>query len=65
MICPYNRKSETSMEQYENEFVSEDSDSVKAYKKSYIVKFEQMECQKENCGAYHNGCRFNQGVLEV
>ena len=63
MICPYNRKQENCVKQYKNDLVNEDTGIVKGYTEAYTVKFELMECAKENCGAWQNGkCNYNQGA---
>lgn len=60
MICPYNNKSETSIQNWTQDH---DDDSQILTKGKTITQtiYEPMECQKENCGAWHNGrCNYNQ-----
>lgn len=59
MKCPYavHRKTVTECHmEYE-----EDSDRQTMYREVSTSVAEFCECQKENCGAWHNGrCNYNQ-----
>ncbi len=56
MICPYNRKSETLREVWEqksNEETETPTPSSGEMVKTIVYKL--MDCKKEQCGAYYNG----------
>jgi hypothetical protein len=55
MICPYNRKTEVQSLRWEQQFREEDSADVKSLTQVCQTDFTMMECQKEECGAWHNG----------
>lgn len=53
MQCPYNRKSETQLQNW-----NQNPDDNQNFTDGKIVTqtvFELMDCEKENCGAWHNG----------
>lgn len=53
MKCPYNKKSETQIQNWE-----QSPDEQQNFTDGKVITqtvFELMNCEKENCGAYHNG----------
>lgn len=53
MKCPYNRKSEKHVQKWKQE--ENDEGIVTSGVIADERCFELAECEKENCGAYHNG----------
>lgn len=53
MKCPYNRKSETFFQQW-NQHSEEGEAPNKGVTLTQTV-FELMDCERENCGAWHDG----------
>lgn len=51
--CPYNRKSETHFQNWRQN-PDENQTIVNGNTATQIV-FELMDCEKENCGAWHDG----------
>lgn len=59
MICPYCNKSETVVQKWTQSYDDERQEPTGGENITQTV-YEPMECQTENCGAYHNGkCCFN------
>lgn len=54
MVCPYNKKSEKHVQQWEQTY---DEDTNQAIRGSTVDKWEfsLADCQKDNCGAWQNG----------
>lgn len=54
MKCPYNHRSETQFSQWTQEL---NEDSTHAVSGDTVTKtvFVFCDCQKENCGAWHDG----------
>ena len=52
MKCPYNRKSEKHVQKWKQE--ENDEGIVTSGVIADEWSFELAECEKENCGAYHN-----------
>ena len=53
MKCPYNRKSETTYQGW-----NQNSDEERAPTNGQTITqtiFELMDCEMENCGAWHDG----------
>ena len=53
MKCPYNKKSETQIQNWE-----QSPDEQQNFTDGKVITqtvFELMNGEKENCGAYHNG----------
>lgn len=53
MKCPYNRKCETHIERWKQ--TPDDNQTPTDGRTVTQIVFELMECEKENCGAWHNG----------
>ena len=53
MKCPYNRKSEKHVQKWRQK--PNDEGIVTSGVIADEWSFELDECEKENCGAYHNG----------
>ena len=53
MKCPYNRKSEKHIQKWRQK--PNDEGIVTSGVIADEWSFELTECEKENCGAYHNG----------
>jgi len=54
LICPYNNKSETSVQSWVENSDSED-ENKKVGSTVTTTTYTQTECQGEKCGAYYNG----------
>lgn len=55
MICPYNRKTLTQVTQYTNDLVNEENGFIKSHQEVIREEYAMMDCQQENCGAWHKG----------
>lgn len=53
MKCPYNRKSEKHIQKWGQK--PNDDNIITSGVQTDEYTFELMECEKENCGAWHNG----------
>lgn len=53
MKCPYNKKSETTYQGW-NQESNEEQAPTNGQTITQTI-FELMECEKENCGAWHGG----------
>ncbi len=53
MKCPYNRKSETVFQGWDQQ--SDENQSPEKGSSMTQTVFELMECEKENCGAWQDG----------
>jgi hypothetical protein len=63
MVCPYNRKNQTNIIQWKQEY----NEDGQAYFLTQISKdsFELMDCKREECGAWHNGrCHYASVSME-
>lgn len=57
MICPYNRKSETTVVQWAED--PPDDNEVKSGQTITTSTFEPMPCAGQECGAWYAGrCRY-------
>ncbi|MBC8534141.1 hypothetical protein [Yeguia hominis] len=60
MICPYNMKSQVSVQQWMQEYGGENGDQTPAGTTITNEQFEYMECAREDCGAFYDGrCHYN------
>lgn len=60
MICPYNLKSETQIQQWQQE--PDDNQTPTDGTTVTRTVYEYMECKQSECGAWHNGkCCYNKG----
>lgn len=56
MICPYNRKKQSAVLQWDQNDNGEGKIDLQQIE---TVQFEMMDCPKEGCAAWHNGrCRY-------
>lgn len=63
MICPYNRKTETSVVQWTEE--PPNADDMKSGQTITTTTFTMLKCERENCGAWQGGrCRYAAVSLE-
>lgn len=53
MKCPYNRKSETQIQNWKQ--TPDESQNFTDGRTVIQTVFEQMDCELENCGAYRDG----------
>lgn len=63
MVCPYNRKNQTNIIQWKQEY----NEDGQAYFLTQISKgsFDLMDCKREECGAWHNGrCHYASVSME-
>lgn len=63
MVCPYNRKNQINIIQWEQEY----NEDGQGYFLTQISKdfFELMDCKREECGAWHNGrCHYASVSME-
>lgn len=60
MICPYNLKSETQIQQWQQE--PDDNQTHTDGTTVTRTVYEYMECKQSECGTWHNGkCCYNKG----
>ncbi len=53
MKCPYNTKSETTIQSFRQKY--NDEGNLNNSKSVTQTIYELMDCEKENCGAWQNG----------
>lgn len=59
MKCPYNRKSETQVQNWRQS--ADENQSPEEGRTVTQTVFELMDCQRENCGVWRNGrCCYNE-----
>lgn len=64
MICPYNRKTQRNVFQWEQTF-DEATGNAKSCQQSTIDTFEMMECPREGCAVWYDGrCHYAAVNLE-
>ena len=61
MICPYNHKTEKTVQQFTQDFDHDTNDSnITGGTTVTRTSFEFMHCPKEKCGAWQDGrCCYN------
>lgn len=60
MICPYNDRLQTTIQQWTQEYSEENENQLPTGTTVTKVKFTPMECARENCGVFYDGrCHYN------